>query len=237
MVDLRDGQVHGVEALARWEHPRHGRLAADDFVPVAEASGLIVPLGRWMLGAACRLAAEWPAEPVAPWISVNLSAREITEPGLVEAVREALSESGLPADRLRLELTESALLEEAELPEDALERLAALGVSLVLDDFGTGYSSLAYLHRFAVDALKIDRSFVADVDRGGERPIVAAVVQLAAALDLEVIAEGVERAEQAEALVGGSAAPSARAGGAGASAPHQMAAALEGATAIQGGAS
>ncbi len=202
IIDLESGRIHGVEALARWDHPRHGRLSADEFVPVAEASGLIVPLGRWMLAAACREAAAWPGEEP-PWISVNLSAREITEPGIFEAVESALADSELPPRRLRVEITESALLEEAELPEDVLTRLAELGVSLVLDDFGTGYSSPADLHRFSVDALKVDRSFVAGLARSeADTPIISAIVQLAGALGIEVIGEGVEREDQAARLTG-----------------------------------
>jgi diguanylate cyclase (GGDEF)-like protein len=202
VVALETGDVRGAEALVRWEHPEQGRLAAGAFVPIAELSGLIVPLGRWMLDAACQAASAWAGGPGAPWISVNLAAREITEPGLVETVEAALVRHDLDPARLRLEVTESSLFEDPELPLRTLDRLGRLGVGLVLDDFGTGYSSLSHLHRFSVDAIKVDRSFVARLGQPeGDATIVDAMVGLGRALDIEVIAEGVERPEQARALL------------------------------------
>ena len=156
----------------RWRHPERGLVSPGEFIPVAEESGLIVPLGRWALLEACAQAAALGAD--GPPVSVNLSARQLAHPGIVDHVVEALDSTGLPAGRLWLELTETALLEEADSPLPVLHELKALGVLLVLDDFGTGYSSLAYLQRFPLDALKIDRAFVGRDDRG---PRAAALVE------------------------------------------------------------
>ena len=197
IVRLADGAMIAAEALVRWAHPELGLLEASQFVPLAEETGMIVPIGGWVLEEACRQAATWPGDGQAPAVSVNLSARQLSRPDLVDSVAAALEHSRLDPDRLWLEITESVLMEDADMAVAALERLRALGVHLCVDDFGTGYSSLAYLRRFPVDALKVDRSFVAGL---GEDPedsaIVEAVVSMAHSLRLSVVAEGVETDEQ-----------------------------------------
>jgi diguanylate cyclase len=198
------GRVAGVEALLRWYHPERGRLAPAQFIPVAEQTGLIVPIGRWVLEEACRQATAWPAigpDGRPPFVSVNVSARQLVEPGFPAMVAEVLDATGLQPDRLGLEITESVLFEEADSPLDNLASLRALGVSLLLDDFGTGYSSLAYLQRLPIDILKLDRSFLTGLH--AERPnhgILAAVVQLADAVGMTVVAEGVESQQEQDVL-------------------------------------
>jgi diguanylate cyclase (GGDEF)-like protein/PAS domain S-box-containing protein len=204
IVSLDSGAVIGFEALVRWQHPRRGLIAPGEFVPTAEESGVIESLGRWVLERACRQAAEWHARnpdgfPVG--MSVNLSARQVAQPDLPEVVEEMLTSTGLDPSALSLEITESALVEESVVPVENFEALRAMGVRLVIDDFGTGYSSLAYLRRFPLDAIKIDRSFVEGL--GVERDsgaIVDALIAMAGALSLGVIAEGVETARQMEEL-------------------------------------
>jgi predicted signal transduction protein with EAL and GGDEF domain len=202
VVELATGRVAAVEALARWEHPTLGAVPPDAFVPLAEETGLIAPLGRWALGEACRQARAWQ-EAVAspPAVAVNLSPRQFQQPGLVEDVAEALRASGLPPRLLALELTEGAMVADADEAVALLRQLKGLGVGLAIDDFGTGYSSLAYLQRLPVDRLKVDRRFVAGLGRdAGDAAIVEAVVGLARTLGLGVVAEGVETAEQAARL-------------------------------------
>ena len=197
IVRLADGAMIAAEALVRWAHPERGLLEASQFVPLAEDTGIIVPIGGWVLKEACRQAASWSGNGQAPAVSVNLSARQLSRPDLVDAVDAALRDSGLDPDRLWLEITESVLMEDADATVVALERLRELGVHLSVDDFGTGYSSLAYLRRFPVDALKVDRSFVAGLGKDPEdSAIVEAVVSMAHSLRLSVVAEGVETEEQ-----------------------------------------
>ncbi len=205
VIELRSGEIAGLEALVRWRHPERGMLDPGDFVPVAEESGLIEPIGRWVQEVACRQALEWhelrpdrrPFD-----VSVNLSARQVTNRDLAISIGEILAGSGFDPVHLRLEVTESALVEESATATGTLEALSDLGVGLVLDDFGTGYSSLAYLNRFPFDALKIDRSFVDALGVEQERTaIVEAIVGMARALSLEVIAEGVENEAQLAELV------------------------------------
>jgi diguanylate cyclase (GGDEF)-like protein/PAS domain S-box-containing protein len=190
VVSLPDGAIVGAEALVRWEHPERGLLAPAAFIAVAEESGLIVPLGTWVLGEACRQAAAWRRT-----VSVNLSARQISHSDVAELLERTLRETGLDPALVELELTESVLMEQAAMR--TLVRLRELGVRLVLDDFGTGYSSLSYLKRFPIDALKIDREFI---DGLGAEPeataIVSAVLSMAQALELDVVAEGVETEAQ-----------------------------------------
>ena len=201
------GEVSGFEALLRWRHPHKGTVHPHDFLPVAEETGTIVPIGRWALTEACRQATGWQ-ERVSraqatrrPTVSVNLSARQFASPNLVEDVRRVLDETGLEPEALILEITESAVIEDAEDAASTLEALKTLGVHLALDNFGTGYSSLSYLERFPVDMLKIDRSFVAKIEREAEgTALLCAVVGLARALGLKVVAEGVENAEQRNLL-------------------------------------
>jgi diguanylate cyclase (GGDEF)-like protein/PAS domain S-box-containing protein len=200
VVDLATGRPMAYEALMRWTHPVLGAVAPVDFIPVAEDSGLIVPLGRWALLEACTHAAS--LGPDGAPVGVNLSPRQLAYPGIVADVAAALEHSGLEPSKLLLELTESALLEEADSPLSVLEALKALGVSLVLDDFGTGYSSLSYLQRFPLDGLKIDRAFVADMTTDGRvAALVQAVVTMARTLGLTVVSEGIETEAQREALL------------------------------------
>ena len=203
VVRLATGEVTGVEALVRWHHPTRGTLDPADFIPVAEDCGLIEPIGRWVVEAACRQALVWQEQhpdrrPID--VSVNLSARQFSHRDLASMVGEALVRTGLDPVNLRLEITESVLAEESG-AETTLDALKELGVSLVLDDFGTGYSSLAYLNRFPLDALKIDRSFIDALAVEQERSaIVEAIIGMARALSLEVIAEGVESEAQLSEL-------------------------------------
>jgi diguanylate cyclase (GGDEF)-like protein/PAS domain S-box-containing protein len=200
LLALRSGEITGLEALVRWRHPERGLLDPGDFVPVAEDSGLIEPIGRWALESACRQVLEWhelrPDQ--RPFdVSVNLSARQVTHRDLHTVIKEILATTGLDPVHLRLEVTESVLVEESATANGTLEALSDIGVGLVLDDFGTGYSSLAYLNRFPFDALKIDRSFVDALGVEQERTaIVEAIIGMARALSLDVIAEGVENEPQ-----------------------------------------
>ncbi|HKP15337.1 MAG TPA: EAL domain-containing protein [Gemmatimonadaceae bacterium] len=206
VISMRSGRIAGVEALVRWEHPQRGLVSPDDFLHVAEETGLVVPMGNLVLREACMRMAEWRREnPVAGdvTISVNLSARQFSHPDLLSRVIEALQASGLPPRCLRLEFTESVLIEREGPVIDTFAKLHALGIRLDLDDFGTGYSSLGYLHRFDLDGLKIDRSFVSNIGPDGERSeIVRTIVALANNLGMEVIAEGVETPGQATVLQG-----------------------------------
>ena len=200
----REPRVAGVEALVRWEHPGRGLLFPGEFVRVAEETGLIVPIGEIVLEEACRQAKDWQARfaahpPLA--VCVNLSARQFREPDLAGTVSRVLRETGLDPACLHLEITETAAMSDAPATVHALERLKVLGVRLVIDDFGTGYSSLSYLQRFPVDHVKIDRSFVADLEENpGAVALVSGMIDLAHALGIKVIAEGVERATQLERL-------------------------------------
>jgi len=201
-VQLEDGSICSVEALARWRHPRRGLLEPRDFIGLAEASGLIVELGRFVLYAACRQAAEWAetlSEPLP--IAVNVSARQLDDENLPTTVSEALDASHLAPGLLGLEITETAVMNDPGRAQRVLTELHDQGVRLAIDDFGTGYSSLTHLKRLPVDEIKIDRGFIDGVDRlGDDRSIVGAVVNMAKALDLRVVGEGVETREQAQAL-------------------------------------
>jgi EAL domain-containing protein (putative c-di-GMP-specific phosphodiesterase class I) len=202
-IDLADSRVVGFEALVRWQHPTRGLISPMDFIPIAEGTGLIVPLGRWVIAESCRQAVEWSArnggDPVK--IAVNVSVRQFDRSDLPAMVGEVLAETGMPAARLCLEMTESVLMTDTEENLAQLVRLKKLGVTLAIDDFGTGYSSLAYLRRFPVDTLKIDRSFV---ERLGEQTDDAAlantIVQLGRSLGMSTVAEGIEEYGQLAAL-------------------------------------
>jgi diguanylate cyclase (GGDEF)-like protein/PAS domain S-box-containing protein len=200
-VRLADGEITGAEALVRWRDPARGLVMPDEFIPVAEETGLIVPLGAWVLREACREAARLRTDHRPLKMGVNLSARQLAHPGLVRLVAETLDETGVEPGALCLEITESVLMQDADRAVVLLEELKALGVSLSLDDFGTGYSSLSYLRRFPVDTVKVDRSFVDGlVDRPGDASIVAAVRDVTRSLGLGVVAEGIETPEQLERL-------------------------------------
>ena len=202
IVSLDDGRLMGAEALVRWAHPVHGTLAPDTFIPVAERTGLIVPLGRWVMRTAFGQLAVWLREygPAAPGIlNVNISARDLREEGSAADVAALLSECGVPAERVTLEITETMALEPGQSIE-TLHQLRTLGLRVSLDDFGTGHSTLTLLHDCPIDEIKLDRSFTqAEVD--GRVPMAAAVIHLAQALGLHAVAEGVETVEQAEQLL------------------------------------
>jgi diguanylate cyclase (GGDEF)-like protein len=188
-------EIVGVEALVRWERPGVGMVSPAEFIPIAEETGLIVPLGAWVMREACRQARTFDDGRIV--VRVNVSARQLTDPALTGVVADALAASGLPAERLCVEVTESVVMEDAERSIAALNALRELGVTVALDDFGTGYSSLSYLRRLPIDGLKIDRSFIRGLGQETEdESIVASVIELARALGVEVVAEGVETEEQ-----------------------------------------
>jgi diguanylate cyclase (GGDEF)-like protein/PAS domain S-box-containing protein len=204
VIELPTGKITGVEALIRWFDPEKGIVPPLDFIPLAEETGLIVPIGRWVLMEACshaaRLAEAFTALDL--HMAVNLSARQIARPEIVEEVREALSASGLDPSKLVLEITESVMIHDMDLAIGRLKELKTLGVQLAIDDFGTGYSSLNYVRRFPVDILKVDKSFIDGVTEGGESSaLTAAVIELASILNLKPVAEGIERADQLEQLI------------------------------------
>ena len=205
ILDISTHRIIGAEALIRWQHPRRGLLSPAIFVPLAEETGMIGQLGEWIMERACRDLSGWRdslSDLAADLtISVNLSAQEVHAERLVPAVTDILRRTGLPADRLVLEVTESNLLSDTEVIQDKMQRLRSLGTRLAIDDFGTGYSSLGYIQRFAFDVLKIDRSFVEGLDRTTNRQIVTAVLDLARELGVRVVAEGIEEVEQEAALV------------------------------------
>ncbi len=196
------GPVTGVEALLRWNKPDSGLVPPDRFLPMAERTGLIVPIGNWVINEACRQMAEWHAQGRREWsIAVNLSTVQLASAGLVEVVRTALQRNGLPPRYLTLEITETTAMRDAEAALIVLDQLAALGVGISIDDFGTGYSSLLYLKRLPANELKIDRGFVTELSQGNEdEAIVAAIVALGKTLGLKIVAEGVETAEQRQML-------------------------------------
>jgi diguanylate cyclase (GGDEF)-like protein len=205
IVHLRSGEITGVEALIRWRHPEMGIVAPLDFIPLAEETGMIVPIGEWVLREACARVAEWNLRRDKPLsVSVNLSAVQLEQADLPEMVRSILAETGLPPHSLVLELTESLMVDHRPETLRRLEALKALGTRLAIDDFGTGYSSLAYLRQFPVDIIKIDKSFVDDVvDEPTAAALTHGIIQLGQALQLSTIAEGIEHAGQLNSLTGG----------------------------------
>ena len=205
IVELASGDVAGVEALVRWRQSDGHLALPEEFIPLAEETGLIVPLGSWVLEESCRQSSEWRhvSRDRSLSMAVNVSSRQLQDPAFVTIVARTLEKTGLPAAELVLELTESALLDEGEATAAAIASLKALGVHISLDDFGTGYSSLSHLRRFPIDVLKIDRSFVEGIDGGeeGERALVRSIIRLAHSLKLETVAEGIERREQLAPLL------------------------------------
>jgi len=202
LVAMATNQATGVEALVRWEHRRRGPLMPGDFLSVAEDTGLIVPLGAWVLRTALQEARNWRLHDGGrPRIHVNVSARQLQVPGFPDMVREALSDAKFPPEALVLELTESLFLDDDAHSKGTITALKALGVRLAMDDFGTGYSSLGYLRTFPVDLLKIDKAFVRDLASASQKALVDAIVRIARVLDLDLVAEGVEDAYQREALL------------------------------------
>lgn len=205
IVSLPDQRVEGFEALLRWSHPTMGEISPASFIPVAEDTGLIVPIGTWVLEQACRQISKWRQELALGAdlsVSVNVSARQLNDEQLVQHVREALVASGLSGRALTLELTESVLMENPPATVDLLSTIRGLGVHIAIDDFGTGYSSLSYLRQFPADLVKIDRSFVDGLENrdGSESSLISAIVAMAGALGISTIAEGVEHASQAVRL-------------------------------------
>jgi len=204
-IELESGRVIGMEALLRWNNSELGMIAPFDFIPLAEETGLIVPIGAWVLQAACVQAAKWRQSGYSLKIAVNLSSRQFLCGGddLLTTVLQALEYSGLPPQMLELEITESILMQHLETTLAILEQLKAQGISISIDDFGTGYSSLSYLKRFSIDTLKIDKSFINDIATdANDKAIVAAVIAMAQQLNLKVVAEGVENREQSAFLRG-----------------------------------
>ena len=201
IVSVATGRIEGFEALLRWESAELGQVPPSDFIHLAEANGLIVPIGRWALKTACAQAREWQKAGTPTRVSVNLSAREFRQPDLCLTVRDTLSETGLPAPFLDLEITERVAMERPDVSQFVLRELQSLGVSISIDDFGTGYSSLAYLRTFPVDTLKIDGSFIqAMASDPQSAAIVRSVIDLAHNLKLGTVAEGVETDEQVAIL-------------------------------------
>ncbi len=205
MIELESGRITGVEALVRWNHPTRGLVQPLDFIPLAEETGLIVPIGQWVMEEACRRAVilqqQYPSDPPLH-MAVNLSARQLQRPEIIGDVAQTLLDTGLDPKTLIIEITESVMMRDMELSIQRLRELKEIGVQLAVDDFGTGYSSLNYIRRFPVDILKVDKSFIDGVsDRGEESALTAAIIELAGILKLRPVAEGIERADQLERLL------------------------------------
>ena len=201
VVELTTGRLIGAEALVRWQHPERGLLTPEQFLPAAEASGLVVAIGREMLDLAAGALAAVPVEAL-PSINVNVSPRELAQQDLVDRIREVLSANDVDPRRMCIEITENAVLDELDTAIETLDAIRELGVRLAIDDFGTGYSSLSYLRRLPVDTVKIDRSFTTELNTdSNDVTIVAGIIGLARGLGLQVVAEGVETERQAEILV------------------------------------
>ncbi|MBU1002027.1 MAG: EAL domain-containing protein [Proteobacteria bacterium] len=204
ILTLHDSKLIGFEALVRWNHPQRGVVSPAEFIPLAEETGLITRLGHFVLEEACQTMSTWREtmpEAQGLMLSVNLSARQFTQPDLVDSVREILKKTGMPANKLKLEITETTIMENADAATDKLNRLKSLGIQISIDDFGTGYSSMSYLQKFPLDHLKIDLSFINRMDTTpGNQEIVKAIINLAHNLGLEVVAEGVEKSSQQDIL-------------------------------------
>jgi EAL domain-containing protein (putative c-di-GMP-specific phosphodiesterase class I) len=194
ILDLSTNEVRGLEALIRWNHPERGRVSPAEFIPLAEETGFIVPIGEWVLREACHEAARWPDTVM---IAVNVSPVQFKSPSLVKAVFNALAAAGISPNRLELEITETIFLQDSEVTLATLHQLRVLGVRIVMDDFGTGYSSLSYFQRFPFDKVKIDRSFIQGLGDGTTSlAILRAIASLAGSLHIATTAEGVETEEQ-----------------------------------------
>jgi EAL domain-containing protein (putative c-di-GMP-specific phosphodiesterase class I) len=201
LFDIVTGRLTGAEALVRWQHPTRGLVPPMEFIPVAEETGQINDIGVFVLNEACAEAARWVSYDQPLTVSVNVAVGQLHDRGFVDSVRQALAAADLPASRLCLEVTESAMMRASGTETSAIEALRRMGVRLAIDDFGTGYSSLSYLHELPVDELKIDRSFISRIAPGNrDATLVEAIMGMAHALGLDVVAEGVETAEQLEFL-------------------------------------
>jgi EAL domain-containing protein (putative c-di-GMP-specific phosphodiesterase class I) len=202
IVSLESRRIIGAEALVRWEHPARGLVSPLDFIPLAEETGLIAPIGRWVLQHACAQAQEWHRQGHSHLtVSVNVSIHELKSPRFAESVAATLQQTGLPPHFLILEMTESAYMEQASVTGAVVERLRAMGVQIAFDDFGTGYSSLSYLRHFRVNRIKIDRSFIRDMTKNAtDLAITGAMIAMAHQLNINVVAEGVETEEHLELL-------------------------------------
>jgi EAL domain-containing protein (putative c-di-GMP-specific phosphodiesterase class I) len=198
IVSLQSGLMEGVEALVRWNHPQRGLVPPNDFIEIAEENGSILPIGRWVLAEACRQANDWELERHSLFLCVNVSAREIQQPDFVSSVEETLARVGFDPTRLRLEITETALLRATPSTVRTLEALRSLGVRIVIDDFGTGYFSLSHIRQFPVDVLKIASEFVqVPADDSKSAALASAIVAMSRSLGIATVAEGIENAEQA----------------------------------------
>jgi EAL domain-containing protein (putative c-di-GMP-specific phosphodiesterase class I) len=203
-VDIRSGLITGVEALLRWKHPLRGLVPPLDFIPLAEETGLIVPIGEWVLATACAQNQAWQRRALPKLsVAVNLSARQFADSTLFAKLTQIIRTSGLDPALLELEITESVVMSDGESAVGVLDKLKSIGVQIAIDDFGTGYSSLAYLKRFPIDTLKVDRSFIRDIPgNSGDKKITRAIIAMAHGLRLKVVAEGVETADQLQFLRG-----------------------------------
>jgi EAL domain-containing protein (putative c-di-GMP-specific phosphodiesterase class I) len=201
-LDLKTGRITGVEALVRWSHPQLGLVSPAQFIPIAEETGLIVPLGKWVIEQACQQNVMWQSEGLPPIsIAVNLSPRQFADDGLPKDIAAAISNSGMRPELLELEITESMMMRSVERAASVLRSLKAMGVTLAIDDFGTGYSSFTLIRRFPIDTLKIDRSFIQDMPGDAEsRAITEAIIAMGKTLHLRVVAEGVETKAQRQFL-------------------------------------
>jgi EAL domain-containing protein (putative c-di-GMP-specific phosphodiesterase class I) len=201
IVSMQTGRIAGLEALVRWEHPQRGLMAPDSFIPLAEETGLVVPLGLWVLDRACRQAAEWARLDPDVTVSVNVSQRQLRRPEFEQEVDRVLRESGVDPGRVNLEITESAVMSDVESTIQRLQELKALGVRIAVDDFGTGYSSFSWLRQLPVDVLKIDKEFVGELGHREQSGfLVATIIDLAHNLGLRTVAEGIERTAQLDRL-------------------------------------
>ncbi len=197
-LDLKTGRITGVEALVRWQHPELGAVPPGQFIPLAEETGLIVPIGKWVLETACAQNVAWQRAGLPPLrMSVNLSARQFADEDLLNDIARALDKSGMPAELLELELTESVVMQNAQRADLVLSAIKRMGARLAIDDFGVGYSSLTHLKRFPIDTLKVDRSFIRNLPHDVEdKAITEAIIAMGKSLNLTVVAEGVETLEQ-----------------------------------------
>jgi len=198
IVEARSGKIHGFEALIRWDSPEHGAISPSEFIPIAEETGLILDIGDWIARQALKDCRRWNG----PYVSINLSARQFLRHNVADHILRYAAEANVPPDRIQIELTETAIIDDVERADHNLKILRAAGVRVALDDFGTGYSSLVYLKQFAIDCIKIDKSFVDNVTRDRQSAmIIASVAKLASTLGMSVVAEGVETEDQRQVLI------------------------------------